>query len=136
MKTVLDPLGSALDALDAEIRRLTTTRDDLASLIEQMRGDPPSPERSLPAAATRKAARTGDGARRPRLVPTTTTPPRSAPARRPQTEKPCPVPGCGKSCANGTGLAAHLRGAHPDYVARRVAATEAFANIEQGLAAL
>lgn len=139
MKTVLDPLNSALDALDVEIARITEHRNDLAALIEQIRADAaPVPTRPLPAVATGKGTRVGTEAR-PRLVPPPAKPPA---ARRPAVQKACPVPGCGRLCTNGTGLAAHLRSAHPHYTTGTPASpsspitSSSVADLEQGLAAL
>lgn len=53
MKTVLEPLDAALAALNAEIRRLTIARDDVASLIEQI-SDPSPPTATAPAVASSK----------------------------------------------------------------------------------
>lgn len=63
MNTVLDHLTDALDALDAEIARITEARNDTAALIEQLRPTAAAPVRPVSPPPTRKAARTGPPAR-------------------------------------------------------------------------
>lgn len=142
MNTVLDHLTAALDALDAEIARITEARNDTAALIEQLRPNASAPERPLTSPATGQAARPRADAR-PRLTAVKPTPARTpTPAkRRPQQERPCPVPGCGRMCGSGPGLAAHLRNAHPDYVTpatpqRPAGGTSTVADVERDLAPL
>lgn len=132
MKTVLEPLDAALAALNAEIRRLTIARDDLASLIEQVRDAPPVTASPTPSPASGKGRpRAVAGPRR--LEPVRTARPLAK--RLPPVERPCPVPGCDRMCGSGTGLAAHLRSAHPDFVVGAQPATS-LADAEQGLTAL
>lgn len=85
MNTVLDHLNAALDALDAELARITEARNDTATLIEQLRPTASAPEIPVVAPETGPSAHAVASAPKKPRTPKKATQQPPPPAKRPNT---------------------------------------------------
>lgn len=113
-KAPTELLADVLAAFDEQIATLESQRAEVAGLLERLGADvppavtrPPSPPAGRPPTPAAEAAK-------PKMksaAPTAAAPRQQAAKSKRSNPVKCPV--CGRVCSNGTGLAAHMRNAHP-----------------------